>query len=1012
MLHIYLLGSFNLTLADQPQRFTALPRTLPLFAYLLLNRHRPISRESLAFTMWPDVNEAEARSNLRRHLYELKRVLPPASDSAPWIVSDAGTVQWNQSAPYWFDIEEFEVAAESPEGWGAAAALYAGDLLPSLQDEWALIERERLRNLFFSVLDRLMERSRKQGELVQAISYGQRILLHDPMREDVVRALMALRLETGDRPGAMQEYQRFEQRLREELDVAPMVETNALYDQIARQTAPVHSPAPLPSPVLPPPIAPPAPLPSDVDRRIPSNLPAQLTSFIGREEELAGLTNLLLSSSHKIRLLTLTGPGGCGKSRLAIEAAARLHTNHPDRFPGGVFFAPLSTVTDHRFVLGAMAHILNVREVSGRPLQETLREYLRPRQMLVLLDNFEHVVAAAPLLVDLLQAAPGLSLIVTSRVRLRVYGEHEYPIAPLPAPEPEDKLSAAEIMRYAAVMLFVTRSRAVRPGFVLNDENAGPVAEICARLDGLPLAIELAAARSKLLTPTMLLERLGAGFGILSDGKRNATERHQTLQATLAWSYQLLEQSERNLFASLSVFAGPFTIEAAEAVCSHDVADILEGIEALLDHSLLQQVDVDTVAASNTPVVAAELRFRMLSTVRAYAAGHLEERADAAVVHRRHAAFYLTLAEAAEDHLRGPDQVIWTHKLDAEQFNLRGALRWTLDGDPEDIVIGMRIAAALGIYWYLFGYLTEAQRWLDEALGKGSHAPPLARARALFALGSIIHAQGDLNQAPPLFEEALQIYRSLDDRHGVADSLYALGRLFNRQQRFDAAERYLHESLALSEASGDDYRTAYSLNILAGIALNRGDVDQAHELYERALTRARNVGNKAGIAFILTAFGEFERLTNHFEAAERYYNEAMQLAQETGQRPRVVMLLHNLAHVALSRGDHQRAESLFRNCFRRGMELPDKENFAMCLLGFGAVAAQRGELERAARLFGAGEAMLDAIGARLAPADQAPYDHHRTSVQQQLSPDRFTALFDEGHRMNPVDAEHLALMGK
>jgi predicted ATPase/DNA-binding SARP family transcriptional activator len=1025
MLRIHLFGHLKVFHGDQPVRFSALPKTLPLWVYLLLHRSAALAREPLAFTLWPDVDESEARGNLRRHLHDLKRALPPAPQEAPWLLIDATSVQWNPDAPYWLDVQEFEQAVALPQRWTEAAALYTGDLLPAIYDDWAMFERERLRNRFFDVLSQLMQQHHARRDLFAAIACAQQMLAYDPMREDVVRELMSLRFEAGDRPGALQEYQRFEQRLREEMDVAPMVETNALYDSIARHIAAPANPQPARQTVLPAfhaapePTAPvstaPVPTAPVVEPvaaghpQVHTNLPAQLTSFVGREQELAALRTVLLSPQTHVRLLTLTGPGGSGKSRLAIEVAGRLRSDHPDRFPGGIFFVPLVTVADPKLVLSAIADTLDVRESSGQSLLDILKEYMRPRQMLLLLDNFEHVADAAPLLVDLLRAAPGLIILVTSRVVLHIYGEHEFPVAPLPLPSAETPPRANEVVHSAAVKLFVTRSRAVRPNFVLNDENAAAVAEICTRLDGLPLAIELAAARSKLLAPAALLERLRSGLAILTDRNRNLAERHQTLESTLVWSYQLLGERERTLFRHMSVFSGSFSLEAAESVCGN--TDVLDGLEALVDNSLLQQVEVDTIMLGDSALPGEELRFRMLSTIRQYAAGQLDASSDAASIRRRHADTLLRLAEQAEVGLRGADQAMWLQRLEIELFNLRAALRWCLDGNADEILLGMRLAAALGIFWYLYGYLSEAQRWLSEALDKGRHAPDALRARALYALGSITHAQGDLKQAPPLFEESLRQFQNANDQHGIADALYALGRLANRQQQYDLAKQLLHESLRLSDALGDDYRTAYSLNILAGIATNAGENEQARVLYEQALTRARKVQNKSGIAFILTAFGELERLLGNDVLAERYYNEAMQLARETAQKPRVVMLLHNLAQVALSRGETRRAAALFRECLTLGMELPDKENFGMCLVGLGGVACHEGQPERAVRLFGAGEMVLESIGARLAPADQVPYDRFSALARSKLPAERVEALFQAGRLLGIAEAERLALGG-
>jgi predicted ATPase/DNA-binding SARP family transcriptional activator len=1003
MIQIFLLGGLRILVDDQPFRFVALPRTGVLLAYLLLHAQTPLARHQAAYALWPEVGEAEARSNLRRHLHDLRRALPPAPDHRPWLLIDNETIQWNREADAWIDVVAFAHLCADPARRAEAISLYTADLLPTLAEEWAVLQRERLRTLLLDTLVDLIHQHRAQGDYTRAIGYAEQLLQHEPLREDVVREIMTLRQASGDRTGALQAYTRFAQQLRTALDVPPMLETSALYDAIARQ---INAPA---APSMPAPQPPAARTPA----RPPGNLPAQLTTFIGREGEITTIRTLLTAPVAAVRLLTLTGAGGCGKSRLALEVAARLQHEQPDRFPDGAFFVPLANVRESSGVAAAIAGALNLHEHNSETFLTGLQEHLRPRRLLLILDNFEQVMAAAPLLIDLLSSAPGLQIIITSRAVLRLYGEHEFPVAPLAAPPADAAATLESIARYDAVALFTTRARAVNPNVVLTPDNAQAIAEICRQLDGLPLAIELAAARSKLLTPQALLTRLtgalGARLAFLVDRNRNLAQRHQTLRATLAWSYNLLAPAEQQLLQHLAVFAESFSYEAVEALCAEYTAiDVLTGLETLVDNSLLARVETEP---SNTLINRGEdeLRFHMLSIIREYALEALGQGAEAEAVHRRHASYFFQLVETAEPRLKGAEQIEWLRRLEQERENWRAALRWCLQGGNADVELGLHLAAGLGLFWQMVGYWAEGKRWLTQALTRADAPPPALRAKALLALGVLINTQGDFEQARPLLEQSLELYRTLADASGAADALYALGRLANRQARYVEAESLLQESLRQAQLAGDPFRVPYALNILAFIYLARQDQAQAHATYEQALAVARANGDQSAVAFILTAVGELARQENDYVRAAQFYNEAMRLAQELGQKTRVMMLMHNLAYVALHEGQIAQAAMLFADCLKLGIELPDKENVGMCLIGLGCVATAAGRLTRAVQLFGAGVALLEQLGAQLDPADQREFDPWREAARQRLDPQTYTTLWQQGHSLTLEAAQTLAL---
>ncbi len=963
--------------------------------------------------LWPDEAESTARGNLRRHLHDLRRALPTAPDTLPWIVNDGGFVQWNPAAPWWLDVDAFEMLSDQGN-LADATALYAGDLLPTLYEDWIFFERERLRNLFFGNMQTLIQEERHRHNFAQAIAYAKQILHHDSMREDVVRELMTLRHENGDRTGALLEYQRFERRLREELDVPPMIETRALYDALARQVT-VRAPVPDPAAAIETPgrkseqTDPVAPK----ERRAPSNLPAQFSTFIGRAEELSAVRNLLTSSVMGVRLLTLTGAGGCGKTRLALEAAHRLHQEEKNHFPGGIYFVSLENLSDPALLSQVIAQALGIHDSAGHSALDNLKDALHMLPMLLILDNFEHVLTAAPLVTELLRAAPGLRFLITSRTVLRIYGEQEFPIPPMPLPTAEDVEDLDRLSQCESVALFVTRSRTVNPNFMLHRKNAAAIADICLRLDGLPLALELAAARSKFFTPAALLERLQDRLGFLAERGRVQSERHQTLRATLDWSYNLLNEGEKRLFAYFSIFGSAFSLDAATALCSDcDEWDVLTTVESLVNNSLLQQQLFDESDDSSGPGEG-ESMFRMLATVRDYALERLAERDDAAAVRRRFIEYYVAFAEAASVQLKGREQATCLRRFEREHENLRAALRYCQEPSPtvseEEALLGLRLAAHLGIFWFTVGYFAEGERWLSAALAQAPDLPDALHAKAFYALSAMLHGQGELRRALALVEQSLALYRRRGDQAGIADALYSLGRLLNRQKSYDQARRALDESLTISQRLGYDYRIAYVYNILAGIHLAMDEFDEAEAVYQEALAAARRSQDRLGIAFILTSMGELARLRNDFARAEEYYQEAMTLAQQSQQKSRIVMLLHNLAHVALHHGQLRKATVLFTECLQLGQKLPDRENFGMCLVGLGSVAAAKGDGKMAARLFGAGQMILTSIQADLAPADHVIFVQGMAQAKQLIPLEVFEAEWQIGNMLSFDEAEHLAL---
>jgi predicted ATPase/class 3 adenylate cyclase len=578
-----------------------------------------------------------------------------------------------------------------------------------------------------------------------------------------------------------------------------------------------------------------------------NNLPAQPTPLIGREQVGAAACGRLRREA--VCLLTLTGPGGTGKTRLGLQVAADLIED----FESGVSFVCFATISDPALVVSTIAQTLGVREKAGELLLESLKNHLQDRQMLLVLDNFEHVVTAASVVTQLLVACPRLKCLVTSRVVLHLRGEHEFPVPPLALPDPKHLPAVAALSQYAAVELFIQRALAVNPDFRVNNENAPAVAKICVRLDGLPLAIELAVARIKLLPPRAMLARLGHRLELLRGGARDLPDRHQTLRQAIAWSYNLLEASEQALFRRLGVFVEGCTLEAAGAVHhavngpvggSEQSLDVLEGMASLVDKSLLQQEEQGN----------GEPQFRMLETIREYGMECLTTSGETQAIQRAHADYYLALVEVTEPELTGPEQTVWLDRLETEHDNLRAALRWAEESGETEI--GLRLAGALCQFWLVRGHLSEGQEQLARLLTLvGTSIRTAAQAKALTGAGNLAHNLGDYAAARAFSEESLAIWREIGDKGGIAASLNHLGWAAWRQGDYAAARSLSEEGLAIWREIKDKQGIATSLNNLGWVAHHQGDYAVARTLHQESLALRRDLGDKWGIAFALTNLG-------------------------------------------------------------------------------------------------------------------------------------------------------------
>lgn len=706
----------------------------------------------------------------------------------------------------------------------------------------------------------------------------------------------------------------------------------------------------------------------------PSNLPAPGSAFVGRDTELAAAKTLLLRD--EVRLVTATGPGGIGKSRLALEVARQVN----EAFPGGVYFVPLAAVKDPGLLALAIVQALQIRETANQSPLEILREYLQNSlnaPALLLIDNFEHMVEAAPALAELLAVAPKLKLLVTSRAALHVRDEHEFPVPPLALPDNRAKPSLEILAQCSAIALFVQRAAAVKPNFALTEENAPIIAEICLRLDGLPLAIELAAARIKLLSPAAMRSRLASSLQLLTGGARDLPARQQTLRQAIDWSYDLLSEPEQRLFRRLSVFLGGCTLEAVESVCDtkQDLGvDVLDGMSSMVDKSLARQIE----QADGEP------RFVMLETISEYARGKIAESGEEAATRRSHAAYCLVLAEESGAEDTAENQAGWVDRLEIESQNLRAALEWLIETGHAEW--GLRLGVALFRFWERHERLTEARDWLAKLLKMpGAAAPSSLRVRALFSAGVLASEQRDYPVAMELLTKSVELARQLQDPRTLAVSLNALAVVSREQGDLAAARALFEESLVYWKQLEDAQAVARGLSNLAGIANLQQDYQRARSLYEESLAIFRELGDRTGQAWALNHQGDVARDQGDSAAARSLYEQSLADFRELGDRWGVAGSLADLGNLAREQHDYRTADAQYRESLELFQELEHKRGIARLLESFACSAAAQSQPERGLRLAGAAAALRQSIGAPPTSEEQAKFERGLEPARKGLS---------------------------
>jgi predicted ATPase/DNA-binding SARP family transcriptional activator len=934
------LGLPQLHLDDQPIA-TDRRKAIALLAYLAVNDigHPPqkYSRESLSALFWPDYDQAKAFANLRRTIWEVHQAIGEGR-----LIAERESVQLDVDTQIDLDVACFENLLSKSRQQNEPALripllvestkLYRDHFLTgfNLKDapnfnEWAFAQAEDLKHRLAGALTQLSEDHCALGQAEQAIPYARRLVTLDPLNESSHRQLMEIYLQAGQHSAALKQYQTLEQILRRELNLDPQPETRALYKKILKgEVKPVHVQKP-------------------VERITPKhNLPLQLSSFIGREKEQAEIINLIT----KHRLVTLTGVGGIGKTRLSIQVASTLLNN----FPNGILLVELAPLSDPVLVPQVIVNTLGLIEQPDRSPLDILRDFLKSKRALLILDNCEHLIeACAQLAETLLRACPNLKILATSREALNIAGETIWVAPPLSLPEAQQPMWSDTLMQYDAIRLFVERAAATLPTFALTTQNSAvAIAQVCHKLDGLPLAIELAAVHVRALTVEQIAAHLERRFHLLTSGSRTAPPRHQTLKAMIDWSYNLLPAKHQLFFQRLSVFAGGWTLEAAETICSDDSIDASD-VAVLLSYLVN-----DSLVVAQTQ---GELpRYHMLETIRQYAHEKLWAAGEGEIMRQRHLAYFVDLAQRAGPNLRALGTVMWLDRLDAEYDNIRAALDWAQESDVE---AQLRLASALLWFWHIRGHKNEGIDWLERGLsidaaerGDQPLTPSrvMTRGKALNASGILLSMYSKFEKAREQLEESLTLFQELgpEGKQGMAYALLGLSEMPDAGNRVRSLRE---QSLALFRELGDNFGTAESLQTLAFYAQDDdNDYEQARIFAEENLALRRQIGDQDGIAMALTILGNLAFRQEDYQRAITLFEESFAIWREIGNKWSIGWWLANLGDVFFWQGDYERAIKNYEETLAFAQQVGDQFSIARNYYRMGFIAWCQGHYGRATEM--------------------------------------------------------------
>jgi predicted ATPase/DNA-binding SARP family transcriptional activator len=961
-------------------------KTASLLAYLGCHLQQTHAREVLIELFWPEVPIEDGRNNLSVSLNSLRKQLePPGIPAGTVLITDRTHARLNP-ATVCTDVAAFEAAAQSmpaeetaqerAERLIPAVELYRGELLPGYYEDWVLAERDRLADLYRSALRPLIQCLAQTRQSERAIVYAHRAIQTDPLREQGHRDLMRLYVAVGRPAAALEQVRELEDLLKKTFGAAPSTATRELAAQIAAQAGAVATssvvipPTPTPVPEAPPvPAAPQAASPPPPAR---SRLPIQFTRFFGREPERERIEALLRSS--ECRLLTLTGPGGAGKTRLAIEAAVRLQ----QAFVGRVWFVPLAEVTEAERLGDAIYDVLELPSSAElTPMEQIARQFVEEPALLVL-DNLEHLgVAGAQAVAQLLERSAALRVLATSRQPLELAGERELAILPLETPR---SVGAPErLLEFPSVQLFVDRAQARQVDFQITRQNAASIAALCERLEGIPLAIELAASWAKLLTPQQMLAQLTQRFEFLVSRRADLPERHRTLRAAIESSYRLLSTDLQRCFARLSVFRGGWTLEAAQAVCEQPDALIL----------LAQLQNASLIGADETDEPNAEtMRYRMLETLREFAAEQLSPQ-EAEEARRRHAVFLHQQVQVGVRGLRGPEVGSWLSRLTVEQDNIRAALEWTL-GHQQDMALEM--AGWLQRYWSMASRFSEGRYWLGRVLRRCPDGPAELRAAVLNGLAMLAMYQGDSEEARGFYEACLALFREMDHKRGISSALNNLGILARMQGNYAEAQVLLEESLGIDRELGDTWGVAASLNNLGNLGCNRLDFQASQRYFAESLALRRALGDQNGIAWSLCNLAATAIHLGQYSIAQDYLEESLALMRAIKDRRGEARVFSNLAVWACKQDSWETAAQYAGQCLDLILEVEEWPLSSGILANCAYIARARRQFARAARLIGAAEALAARLGIQFPELpDRAEYERGWAELQRTLGDATFAS---------------------
>lgn len=981
--HLSILGSFQLTRGDQPLRLST-RKIESLFAYLVLHPEAH-AREKLAALFWGDSRDQQARLSLRYALAMVRKTLGGEA-----LVSDHESVQLNPSLPIWVDAREFtlpagaaQVSLSTPDAiqkLNSQIELYRGDLLTDFYDDWILPDRDRYQQLYLDVLLQLAQHYRSASEYTRANETARRVLQLEPANERAHQHLMFGFLALGNRPAALAQYEQCRSALQDEFGVEPTSETTALYEWLKQVRTEATSHA----------------------ARI-TNLPIPLTSFVGRHREMAEikrvLTDGITSASNTIapRLCTLTGAGGSGKTRLAIQAA----TDMIDSFRDGVWWAELAVLTDSALVPQAVAKALGVQESAQQPLTEMLEHFLYEKELLLVLDNCEHLLEGCSRLSEtLLSHCAQLKILATSREALRVGGEYVYFVPTLSIPQVENISLPQLLLEYESIRLFVERARAIQNSFVLDDENAVAVARICQRLDGIPLAIELAAARANTLSVSEIDARLDNRFQLLTQGSRTALPRQQTLRAMVDWSYDLLSAPERILFRRLAVFQGGFTLEAASAVCAGgeiEQGQVYDLIGHLVSKSLVTRATPDR-----------ESRYEMLETIREYAWDKMLEEHEKGQVQDRHLEYFTHWAERAEQHLRRAEQARWFRRIEREINNYRTAFTRALENG--EIEWGLRLTRATYLFWLTRGYYSEGMKWARDLLTREAFRTP-SRVQVHVMLDAITFALlgSDLDEAKGWLERAHPLVNEIGNAKLQWYYLTKLAAVEGRKGDYKIVLAVRKECLILARTMEDADLVAETLLLVSHAYMWLGDLAAARATAEEGLEIARSLGERTTIANLTNLLGINEFHAGNFDRAHLLLTEFLMLARELQNPWGVGAGLNDLGEVNLVQGNLGIAGEQFRESLKILRDVGLWRDIPGCLESLARLAIAQSQPGRAAKLFGAAQMLRDSSAYIRAASDDAVFQQNRELLRQALDAATFETTWAEGQKLTMERAIRYAL---